>query len=107
MTPVSVGPDFFSPMGMFAILVVVLIVLAAVTWRKGWLGPETEAKIKAKRDQLKLELSGYEAKLTAIASPSAPVDPNAALLAATHELLTRGVITQEQYDATVKKLAGL
>lgn len=102
MTPVSVGPDIFSAPWIIG-FVIALVVLAAIAWRKGWLGKETEDRIKAKRDKLLLELHIANERLKAMAQPGA-ADSTSAGINAAKDLLARGSITQEQYDAIVKKI---
>lgn len=109
---VSVGPDV-STTWIVGAIVVGLIVLAAVAWRKGWLGPENEAKIKAKRDALNLKIQALERKLEAFALSKMPVSAGTASLntaagiAELKDMLARGVITQAQYDDSMKKLMGV
>jgi Na+-transporting methylmalonyl-CoA/oxaloacetate decarboxylase gamma subunit len=61
LTPASSMPDFLSPWAIVAFVAVVLIVLAAVAWQKGWLGAANEESIKA-------EIAALEAKLKAKAA---------------------------------------
>lgn len=102
------------------ILLIVLGALAYVAWIKGWLGKETEDKIKAKRadlyakahellDKAKTE----EKKLAAIQAPipsatleavaAAPFDKGAQIVSL-HDALLKGAIKQDQYDAEVAKI---
>ena len=97
----------------FTACVVGLIVLAGIAWRKGWLGKETEDKIKDKRDKLLQDAHALTQKLEALALSKFPVSAGtstintAAGIAELKDMLARGVITQAQYDDSIKKLMGL
>lgn len=89
--------------GAACVAVLLLAVLLAVAFDKGWLGLSQERidKLQAKVDALQVRL---EEKLRKKAKPGTPTTSPEARIAKSKSLLDAGAITQAQHDAAVTEI---